>query len=170
MKDKQPRKLMVRVVMVLLLLAPISIGAGFGYLSWKHSNRLLMQFKADLFGNSVLAEIISLEIIEIKSRRSGIGLSTNRTKLSYFCDVQVEYELNNQRITADKVRLEDEGVCRRYKIGDEIAGKIVNGTREGIMLDEGRLPVYWVFISFLLFILFALGPIYLVIRGLIRRS
>lgn len=154
-------------VAVLILLVPILVGAGFGYLSWEHSNRLKAQRAVDANGVAVIATIEGLKIEEFRNDTTRMGDGANRAEPSLFCVVQVRYSVPGSSQTLRKVVwLEDDSICSRYKTTDPIAGKALPDDPKVFVLDEGRLAEYWYWICLLLFGLFTIVPVVLLLRVL----
>lgn len=155
---------------VLIIMVPIFIGLGFGYLSWTHFLRLQDQAAVDLRGVSILAKIEGLKIEKIEHRNTGPRAPTRDGPPGLYCVIQLAYTTNKVVEPMRKVFwLEDDTVCERYLVNDAIAGKVLPDSPDIFVLDESRLEAYWLWITLSLFILFAIVPAGLVLRALMRK-
>lgn len=162
----------VKIVMVLFFLVPFSIGLGFGYLAWTHSKRLENQNAVDSSGIAVTAKVEGTHIEEVRHRSTRMGDGERRTPdPSYFCHMGVSYKAaGSDEVLRKQFKFEDETICKRYKTGAPIQGKLLPSNPNIMVLDEGRLDVFWYWISLALFVLFAVLPMLLVIRRLLTRK
>jgi hypothetical protein len=143
---------------------------GFGYLSWIHTHRLLEQAGVDHDGIEVIAEVIQSKIIEVKHRSSQAHGVFFYPKTDYFCDITVRYRVMELLEPATRqFTLEDDTICREHDVGDQIAGRYLEATPHVFVLDRGRLSWGWLVVTLSLFLLLAVCPILLVVRGLMRR-
>ena len=60
-------------------------------------------------------------------------------------------------------------VCKRYKKGDHIQGTLLPDNPTVMVLDEGRLSVIWVPITFAIFVLFSVLPAFFLVRWKLRK-
>lgn len=164
--------LAVRATLILVFLIPVGIGMGFGYLAWTHGKRLENQRAVDSDGVPVLAQVEGTKIQEIQHSSTRDGSGERYTPApSYFCHIGVRYSApGSDAVLRKQFRFEDDTICKRYKTGDAIAGKLLVDEPEKLILDEGRLDVFWYWTSLLLFVLFALVPIFLLARGMVLKS
>ncbi|MEO9875617.1 MAG: hypothetical protein ABJC59_09870 [Anderseniella sp.] len=119
----------------------------------------------DADGVAVTARIEGLKIEKFHNDTTTMGDGANRTEASLFCVLQVRYSNPGSSTVLRKVIwLEDDSICTRYKISDPIAGRMLADSPDVLVLDEGRLAEYWYWICLLLFVLFAGGPLVLLLR------
>ena len=160
----------VRIFLVLMFLVPVAIGAGFSVLSWQHATRLIAQWNADRDGVPITATVFATKIEEIKHSGSGISAGGSQSSsTSYFCHIAVSYpDPGDGEPQRRQFRLEDDGICRRYKAGDLIPARAVPGRPEHTVLEDGRLSPIWLVVTVALSLVFLGGPIYLLLR--VRRA
>lgn len=168
---KSNSTIVVKVTLALVFLVPVCVGLGFGYLAWTHGKRLERQQAVDTAGVQVLAKVEGTQIEEIRHASTKVAEAERYTPdASYFCHIGVSYTAPGSDIVLhQQFKFEDDTICKRYKIGDVITGKLLPQNPNGLILDEGRLHPFWFWISLLLFILFAVLPTILLVRGLMRQ-
>lgn len=161
-----------KATLVLVFLTPVCIGLVFGYLAWTHGKRLENQRAVDGTGVPVMARVKGTKIQEIQHSSTRDGSGERYTPApSNFCHIGVSYSApGSNAVLRKQFRFEDDTICKRYKVGDAIAGKLLLEDPEILVLDEGRLDAFWYWISLLLFVLFAVLPTFLLARGLVLKS
>lgn len=164
--------LSVNVALTLVFLTPVCIGLVFGYLAWTHGKRLENQRAVDSNGVPVLAQVKGTKIQEIQHSSTRDGSGERYTPApSYFCHIGVSYSApGSDTVLRKQFRFEDDTICKRYEVGDAIAGRVLLEDPKILILDEGRLDAFWYWISLLLFVLFTVLPTFLLARGMIIKS
>jgi len=158
------------LIVGLFLLLPILMGLGFGYLAWTHYQRTATQRLVDQVGVPVVATVFATRIEEVRHAPTSSGGERSTPSPSYFCHIAVTYD---PPAGGEKLRkqflLEDDTVCRRYKAGAPITGRLLPDNPSIMILDEGRLDVFWVWATALLAFVLAGLPLILLLRMLISR-
>jgi hypothetical protein len=174
-QDPQPPRatLGLKLFLAAVFLGMQAIGLGFGYLSWVQAHRVADQWAVDTGGEPVVATVFGTKIEKIEHSCTGGGSRNGGESCpqpSYFCHIGVTYrEPRTYELLRKQFRLEDDTVCKRYKNGDPIRGKLLPDNPAVMVLDEGRLSVIWVPITFAIFLLFAVLPLFLLLRWKLRR-
>ncbi|MEC9368330.1 MAG: DUF3592 domain-containing protein [Pseudomonadota bacterium] len=160
-----------RIAMALFFMLPVLIGVGFGYLALEHGRRLEAQTAVDRDGVPVTATVVATQIEEVKHRSTIVAHERSTPDPSYFCHIAVTYQPPGNNDTLRKqFRLEDDSICKRYKAGMQITGRLLPDRPDVFVLDEGRLDTYWWWISVALFGLFAVLPVFLLLKNLLNRA
>lgn len=160
-----------RIVLALFFLLPVCIGLAFGYLALEHGRRLEAQAAADRDGVPISARVEATLIEEVKHQSMTAAHERTTPQPSYFCHIGVSYQPDGGGGTLRKqFRFEDDSICKRYKVGAQISGRVLPDQPEVLVLDEGRLEAYWWWICVALFGLFAVLPVFLLLKNLLNRA
>lgn len=160
-----------RILLALFFLLPVCIGLGFGYLALEHGRRLEAQAAVDRDGVPVTAMVAATRIEEVKHRSTTAAHERTTPDPSYFCHIAVTYQPDSGGETLRRqFRFEDDSICKRYKAGARITGRMLPDQPDVLVLDEGRLEAYWWWICVALFGLFTVLPVLLLLKSQFNRA
>ena len=137
----------------LLVLVPLAIALGFGYLHLQLRDKVRDQETVARFGVAVQAKIERIEIRKI-SQSSGPADKIAKAPRQV-CQASFRYSppRGNAVITKNLLAAPMD-ICKRYKAGDTTKVWVVPADNRIFMLEGDRIAPYWSWVSLLLFLVF----------------
>ncbi|MCC2097604.1 MAG: hypothetical protein KDJ29_11975 [Hyphomicrobiales bacterium] len=154
-----------------MVLAPLAIGLGFGYLHLQTRQQIRDQEMVAQFGVAVNATIQEVGVATVKPASSPTDKVARGSR--QVCQATFRYSpphggaIINRRMLAAPM-----SICERYKAGDKVKAWVLPADTRVFLLEGDRINPWWSWASLLLFMAFCGFAIVMFrsVLGLSRRS